>query len=100
MQSATNCAFGSSDLDALRRKPDGQMRNLFLTTSQVSGECRLPLNFIAWKFGFDVGIVGIAKQGNSKDVVSNKFPSWLVRFGRTASLQIAHVAWPHRAICA
>ncbi len=36
----------------------------------------------------------------NKDVVSNKFPIWLVRFGRTASLQIAYVAWPHRAICA
>ena len=38
----------------------------------------------------------------SSYVVSNKFPIWLVRFGRTASLQIAYayVAWPHRAICA
>ena len=35
-----------------------------------------------------------------KDVVSNKFPIWLVRLGCTASLQIAYVAWPHRAICA
>ena len=26
---------------------------------------------------------------DAKDVVSNKFPIWLVRFGRTASLQIA-----------
>jgi len=44
----------------------------------------------------------LAKQYDCavKDVVSNKFPIWLVRFGRTASLQIAYVAWPHRAICA
>ncbi len=35
-----------------------------------------------------------------KDMVNNKFRIWLVRFGRTASLQIAYVAEPHRTICA
>ncbi len=28
----------------------------------------------------------------TKDMVNNKFRIWLVRFGRTASLQIAYVA--------
>ncbi len=37
----------------------------------------------------------------AKDMVNNnKFRIWLVRFGRTASLQIAYVAGPHRTICA
>jgi hypothetical protein len=36
----------------------------------------------------------------SKDMVNNKLCIWLVRFGRTASLQIAYVAGPHRTICA
>jgi hypothetical protein len=36
----------------------------------------------------------------SKDMVNNKFRICLVRFGRTASLQIAYVAGPHRTICA
>ena len=34
------------------------------------------------------------------DMVNNKLCIWLVRFGRTASLQIAYVAGPHCAICA
>ena len=36
----------------------------------------------------------------TRDMVNNKFRIWLVRFGRTASLQIAYVAEPHRTICA
>ena len=37
---------------------------------------------------------------SSKDMVNNKLCIWLVRFGRTALLQIAYVAGPHRTICA
>ena len=60
---------------------------------------RFQAEWLLQKSGLGVLAVG-GSRADAKDVVSNKFRIWLVRFGRTASLQIAHVAWPHRAICA